>query len=154
MTKTSFLWGARPAYLFCSALWRGSMIFSTKLFIPGSFCTISRACLGRSEIIYNWSFDRCHSLDKIADLVFGSEWVDDFVNDNHAVVHVQPRHDQAVGGLSENKDQSKLRSSTAHCSMIFSFYHYHLHIHIYSPFSKFINDCQRDHPECNRTAWL
>ena len=26
---------------------------------------------------------------------------DDLVDDNHAVVHVQPRHGEAVGGLSE-----------------------------------------------------
>ena len=40
-------------------------------------------------------------LDKVAKLVFGGERIDDLFNDNHAVVHVQPRHGEAVGGLSE-----------------------------------------------------
>ena len=44
-----------------------------------------------------------HSLDKIAQLVFRGEGVDDLVDDNHAVVHVQPRHGQAGGGLSGKK---------------------------------------------------
>ena len=44
-----------------------------------------------------------HSLDKVAQLVFGGERVDDLVDDNHAVVHVQPRHGQARGGLSGKK---------------------------------------------------
>ena len=46
-----------------------------------------------------------HSLDKVAQLVFGGEGVDDLVDDNHAVVHVQPRHGQAGGedSLQRNK---------------------------------------------------
>ena len=39
--------------------------------------------------------EKNHSLDKVAQLVFRGEGVDDLVDDNHAVIHVQPRHGQA-----------------------------------------------------------